>query len=206
MGIDSVGFQNQSLYFAAAQSASQQAAKQKSAEKSIFSKLSFADSLKKSREEAQLISEGFPIEIAGMDVESAIVFLKDEADLASDKLKENQSAENIENYRKKIGQFLKYVEKNNFEVIEKRRFAKNRRGRTLAPYVQIQVINQKLNNLASDMLYNHSKNLNLLARIEEINGLIVDLIAAWTANAKVKEKLWVIFLNKSTQNKKIYQN
>ena len=46
------------------------------------------------------------------------------------------------------------------------------------PYHQIQIINQKLNNLASDMLFNHSKNLNLLARLEEINGMIVDLIAA----------------------------
>jgi uncharacterized protein YaaR (DUF327 family) len=73
---------------------------------------------------------------------------------------------------------LKYIERNNFVVIEKRRFGRNRRGRELAPYYQIQVINQKMNNLASDMLYNHSKNLNLLARIEEINGLIVDLIAA----------------------------
>lgn len=113
-----------------------------------------------------------------MDEESAIVFLKDEADIASDKLKESQSPENIENYRKKIGQFLKYIEKNNFEVIEKRRFGKNRRGMKFQPYHQIQIINQKLNNLASDMLFNHSKNLNLLARLEEINGMIVDLIAA----------------------------
>lgn len=180
MGVDSVGFQNQSLYFQAAQSASQQMARQeaKKTEKSIFSRLSFADTLKKSKEEAELVSDGLPVELAGMDVESAIVYLKDEADLASDKLKEKQSPENIENYRKKIGQFLKYVERNNFEVIEKRRFGRNRRGRTLAPYYQIQVINQKMNNLTSDMLYNHSKNLNLLARIEEINGLIVDLIAA----------------------------
>jgi len=180
MGIDSVGFQNQSLYFAAAQAASQQAAMQQSkkSEKSFFSKLSFADTLKKTKEEALLVSEGLPAEIAGMDEESAIVFLKDAADLASDQLRDNQSLENIENYRKKIGQFLKYIERNNFEVIEKRRFGRSRRGRVLAPYVQIQVINQKVNNLASDMLYNHSKNLNLLARIEEINGLIVDLIAA----------------------------
>ena len=180
MGVDSVGFQNQSLYFAAAQSASQQLAKQeaKKSEKSLFSKISFSDTLKKSKEEAELVSDGLPAELAGMDSESAIVFLKDAADMASNQLKEKQSPENIENYRTKIGQFLKYIERNNFEVIEKRRFGRNRRGRALAPYYQIQVINQKMNNLASDMLYNHSKNLNLLARIEEINGLIVDLIAA----------------------------
>ncbi|MBR4373223.1 MAG: DUF327 family protein [Treponema sp.] len=180
MGVDSVGFQNQSLYFAAAQSASQQLAKQESKKtgKSVFSKVSFADTLKKSKEEAQLIADGLPPEIAGMDSEDAIVFLKDAADMASDNLKEKQTPETIENYRTKIGQFLKFMARNNFEVIEKRRFGRNRRGRALAPYYQIQVINQKMNNLTSDMLYNHSRNLNLLARIEEINGLIVDLIAA----------------------------
>lgn len=182
MGIESVNIQNtQSLYFAAAQSASQQAAKQaKKSQKSPFlSRLSFSETLQKSKEEAQLSAEGLPIEIAGMDIESAIVYLKDEADMASDKLKESQIPENIENYRKKIGQFLKFVERNNFEVIEIRRFGRNRRtGQRATPFHQIQVINQKLNNLASDMLFNHSKNLNLLARLEEINGLIVDLIAA----------------------------
>ena len=168
MGVDSVGFQNQSLYFAAAQSASQQLAKQESKKtgKSVFSKVSFADTLKKSKEEAQLIADGLPPEIAGMDSEDAIVFLKDAADMASDNLKEKQTPETIENYRTKIGQFLKFMARNNFEVIEKRRFGRNRRGRALAPYYQIQVINQKMNNLTSDMLYNHSRNLNLLARIE----------------------------------------
>lgn len=179
MGVESVS-QSQSLYFAAAQSASQQLAKKESkkAGKASPIRLSFSETLKKSREEAQLTAEGLPPEIAGMDMEAAIVFLKDAADLASDELKSKQTPETIGNYRTKIGQFLKYVERNNFEVIEKRRFGRSRRGRTLSPYYQIQVINQKLDNLTSDMLYNHSKNLNLLARIEEINGLIVDLIAA----------------------------
>ena len=181
MGIENVGIQNpQSLYFAAIQSSAQQAAKQtkKTARNPILARFSFADTLQRTKEEAQFVADGLPAELAGMDEESAIVFLKDEADIASDKLKESQSPENIENYRKKIGQFLKYIEKNNFEVIEKRRFGKNRRGMKFQPYHQIQIINQKLNNLASDMLFNHSKNLNLLARLEEINGMIVDLIAA----------------------------
>ncbi len=177
-GIDSLNSQSsQSLYFAATQAASQQAAKQaKQSEKT--SKTSFTSSLKKLAEEAELSAAGLPKEIAGMDEEEAIIFLKDAVDIASDQLKLSQSPENLEKYREKIGQFMKYIVKNNFEILEKRRFAKNRRGRPLSPYYQVQVINQKLNNLASDLLYNHSKNLNLLAKIEEINGLIVDLLAA----------------------------
>lgn len=178
-GIDTAtnSLSSQSLYFAATQTASQQAAKHaKQIERN--SKASFSSSLKRIQEEAELASAGLPKEIAGMSEEDAIVFLKDAVDIAGDELKLSQSPENLENYRKKIGQFMKYVVRNNFEVIEKRRFGRNRRGKQLAPYYQIQVINQKLNNLASDMLYNHSKNLSILARIDEINGLIVDLLAA----------------------------
>ena len=43
--------------------------------------------------------------------------------------------------------------------------------------MQIQVINEKLETLTNDIIYNHSKNLNILAKIEELNGLIVDLLA-----------------------------
>ena len=43
--------------------------------------------------------------------------------------------------------------------------------------VQIQVIKEKLETLTNDIIYNHSKNLNILAKIEELNGLIVDLLA-----------------------------
>ncbi len=174
--MDAITVSSQSLYFQAAQSAGQNAARQ--AQKSEKTpRLSFAASLKKSKEEAELLADGFPPEIAGMDLENAVVFLKDAADVAGDALKEKQNSETISNYRTKIGQFLKFVERNNFEVLEKRRFGRNRRGRTLPPYHQIRVINQKLDNLATDMLYNHSRNLNILARIEELNGLIVDLLA-----------------------------
>ena len=175
--VDSV---NQSLYFAATAAASQQAAKQaKKTDKSgRATRASFANSMQKSQEEFMLASEGLPPEIAGMDMESAVVFLKDEMDIAGEQLTKLQSMENIETYRKKVGQFMKYLVKNNFEVLKHKKGWKSRKTGKADPYIQVQVINQKLNQLASDMLYNHSKNLKILARIEEINGLIVDLLAA----------------------------
>lgn len=173
----SISVTSQSLYFQAAQSAGQQAAAQAKKSEKTSRKISFADSLKRGKEEAELLADGLPAEIAGMDAEDAIVFLKDAADVAGDALKEQQTAETIQEYRTKIGQFLKYIERNNFEVLEKRRFGRNRRGRPLPPYHQIRIINQKLENLAVDMLYNHARNLDILARIEELNGMIVDLLA-----------------------------
>ena len=83
----------------------------------------------------------------------------------------------MEIYKEKVKQFITFLTRNNYEIIEKRRGGKNRRGMKLQPFYQIQVINQKLNQLASDMMYNHRRTLNLLARVDEINGLVIDLLA-----------------------------
>ena len=176
-GIDTI--KNQSLYFAATQEAARQKAREasKNSKTATAKKSVFANSLQKKQEEFNLASEGLPIELAGMEIEEAIVFLKDELDSAGDKLASDQSLEQIENYRKKLSNFMKYVtrkiykrKKRGFPLID------TKTGKP-AYFVQIQVINEKLETLTNDIIYNHSKNLNILAKIEELNGLIVDLLA-----------------------------
>jgi uncharacterized protein len=168
---------NQSLYFSAT-AASQEFAKKTQKKEKLPGKTSFSGILKKSQEEADLISEGLPPEIAGMEDEEALVFLKDEVDIAGDALKSNQGLAALEQYRKKISQLMKFITRNNFAVIEHKRHGFTRKGRPVDPYIQIKVINDKINNLTTDMIYNHADNLRLLAGIEEINGLIIDLLAA----------------------------
>ena len=78
---------------------------------------------------------------------------------------------------------MKYISKNNYEVLT---LYRRKKGRPLisvktgkpAYYTQVQVINQKLEQLAGDLVYNHKENIDLLKRLEEINGLIVDLLAS----------------------------
>lgn len=167
---------SQSLYFAATQAASQQLAQQaKKTEKK--QKSAFASSLSAHQEKAQLLSEGLPVELAGMSDEEAIVFLKDAMDLAGDELKRHQSLEAMEKYRKKVSQFMKYIVKINYNFITTREQKKLRTGRIIKPMHQIQIIDQKLNQLAAEMLILHGANLNLLAKVEEINGMIIDLLA-----------------------------
>ncbi|WP_407428106.1 DUF327 family protein [Treponema sp.] len=167
---------SQSLYFAASQAAGAKLAEQanKTEKKK---KVSFAQSLNQHQEKAQLISEGLPLELLGMSEEEAIVFLKDEMDIAGDELKLKQNLEAMEKYRKKTGQFMKYIVKINYNFIKTREQKKLRSGKVFNPLYQVQVIDQKLNQLASEMLILHGENLNLLAKLEEINGLIVDLLA-----------------------------
>lgn len=182
-GIESIN--GQSLYFAAAQAAARQKTKESEEKKksSSVKKSVFSSSLEKTQEEHSLASDGLPIELAGMSMEDAVVFLKDEVDIAGDNLAASPDLEQIENYRKKLGNFLKYVSRNNYEVLT---YTRKYKGRPLldrktgkpAYYVQIQVINEKLAQLTEDLVYNHRKNINILARVEEINGLIVDLMAS----------------------------
>ena len=170
---------SQSLYFAATQSASQQLAQQakKTSGAQKKEKSLFASNLSRQRETAQLISEGLPAELVDLSQEEAIVFLKDAMDMAGDELKSRQSLEAMEKYRKKVSQFMKYIVKINYNFITTREQKKLRSGRVIKPKYQIQIIDQKLNQLASEMLILHGANLNLLAKVEEINGLIIDLMA-----------------------------
>lgn len=179
------GISSTSLYFNAAQSASLQQSKEteKKSKTAGTQKKSFANALKKSQEEFELTQDGLPAEIAGMSAEDAVIFLKDQVDVAGDMLQENPNLERIGAYREKLGNLMRFISRNNYDVpVIDRKF----HGRPLldkktgkqAKYVQIRVINEKLEQLTSDLLYNHSKNINLLARVEEINGLIVDLLAS----------------------------
>ena len=172
----------QSPFFAATQMASQQAALQSKKNEKI-KKSAFSSALSKNHEISELVSEGLPAEIAGMSSADAIVFLKDALDIASEELKHRQNLESMENFRRKVSQFMKYIVKNNFEInreklSEKMRFRISKRtGRPVDPKIQIRVIDQKINQLAREMLILNQKNLRLLAKLEEINGLIVDLLA-----------------------------
>ena len=176
-GIES--FNSNAAILTAAQT-SQQLASQQMKKSGRTGRISFADTLRRTEEENQLIEEGFPPELAGMTDEEAVIFLKDEVDLAGDIIRFHQSFENIANYRNKVSQFLKFITKNNYEVIERRRLVRrsmrNSTNRGLNAVWQINVINEKLNNLMNDTIINHGRNLRLLARIGEINGLIIDLL------------------------------
>ena len=141
-------------------------------------RLSFSSAIEKAKQEFELQKEGFPVEIAGMDSEEAAVYLKDQADVAADRLKEHQTPDEFASYRKKVSQFLRYIEKNNFTVEKKDRRGFSRRGKALDPRVKVAVINEKLDQMARWLLSSHKEAFSLLARVEEIRGLLVDLLAS----------------------------
>lgn len=133
---------------------------------------------------------GLPKELASMSCDEAIVVLKDAIDASGDKLEENFIAENFAAFKKSVSQFLKYMEHANYSVETVARVGKSAKEhvysgaspfffelRKPAPYETVKVINQRLDEIATMILQNHSDKLLLLEKVGEIKGLIVDFLA-----------------------------
>ncbi len=89
-----------------------------------------------------------------------------------ERLKELPTVENVKKYRKAVSSFLKYafarmlsVERNISGVnILKRKY-----------FTRIKVIDRKIERLVADILQNQAAQLDLIAKVDEINGLLIDL-------------------------------
>ena len=183
-----------STYYSGLQNATSQAAKdaKKNEKTSSAKKVSFSElkkSFTKTEAEREAEAAGYPPEIANLSIEDAAVFLKDKVDEAGNNLSENQSTENITEFRNSVRLFIKYVVENNYVEHKKelrgrlanpmQRFSKfNDRKRPADPRLIIQTINQKLDAMVRDTLSLQKNNLKILQQADEIKGLIVDLMQA----------------------------
>lgn len=176
---------NSSLYFSAASAASRQAQKEQSKLKSEKTKKSsFASIMKKEEELVELANAGLPAEIAGLSVEEAVNYLKDAVDTAAEELSGAANEKNVAVFRKAVGQFIKYIEKNNYEIRNRKRLGVSHKKsvyfeekRPVDPLFNVRIVDKKLDELALMVLQNHADKLNLLVKIEEIKGLLVDFLA-----------------------------
>ncbi len=155
----------------------------------------FSDLLKAENEaSSDFKANSLPSEIAELSLDDAVVYLKDAVDNAGNALAENVTRENIDNFKNKVRQFITFIVENNFEVKAKR---KMRNGKVLmepsrtnffsnyalpphqsTPKVKIEILNEKLDELTRETLSTQANNMKILAQIDEIKGLIVDLISS----------------------------
>ena len=129
-------------------------------------------------------------EIVGLDDTEAIVLLKDRLDESGERLKERGTTEDFAAYKTAVRHFVKFVVAKNFTVdksVSDQRYKKNKDGslvrdadgklaKVSREYLTIQVIDKKLDQLAAEVLVNHRDKIGILARINEINGLFVNLL------------------------------
>ncbi len=99
--------------------------------------------------------------------------LLDEVHGSGDRLKEAQTLENIKKYRGAVKAFLNFVV-NNMLLIEEKTSGNNILKRKR--FTQIRVIDKELESLVRDILQNQYEQLEILRKIDEINGMLVDLL------------------------------
>lgn len=172
-GIDSFNplFYSQS---AAALEAAKKNKKEEEQKKTGKVKTRFADLLHKA-EEIPATDPDLPIEIASMEFDEAVAFLMDEVTMAGEELKNSPLPECYESYKKKITQFLHFVEKNTYDI-ENQLGIRSSRFKNRKKYIIVTVVNEKLEQLARDIMFIQSSQISMLAKVEEIKGLLVDLL------------------------------
>ena len=119
--------------------------------------------------------------------DESVNMLMDEVRSAGDILKSRPLPEEIMRYKQAVRSFVNYVVKNSYSIDREEgipNFMKpgfsGRRGTPKAmkgnEYTKIQVIDKKLEDLAAMLLSSQIRQIELISRLEEIRGLLVDLL------------------------------
>jgi uncharacterized protein YaaR (DUF327 family) len=111
--------------------------------------------------------------LAQPGTEEALEDLLDEVNESGERLHESQSLENIKAFRDSVKRFLSYVMKRALEVTE---HVSGTNILKRKKFTLIDVIDRKLESLAGAVLAGQADQMEILRRIDEIKGLIVDLV------------------------------
>lgn len=128
----------------------------------------FSSALDEAKAESEPVAE--PIELPFS--EDSLRVLLDSVHSAGDALKARPFPAEIQNYKQAVRDFLHFVVQNGYTT-EKRTSGFNILKRKT--FTLVQVIDRKLERLAADILTGQAAQLHILARVDEINGLLVDL-------------------------------
>lgn len=143
---------------------------QKNAEPNINKTRTFKDIIK------EKFSSIMPMEdakVTKIDDEAYLSSLQDAVHEAGDALSETVSTEHISAYKKAIKAFVEHILNRAYEV--ENIVTGNLNPARKKAWTIVKVINKKLDKLISDLMFNQIKKIEILKRINEIKGLIVDL-------------------------------
>jgi uncharacterized protein len=90
-----------------------------------------------------------------------------------DALRKDPNTENIKAYKKAVRNFVHYVVENAYGLTEQtsgRNILKKKK------YTTVIVVDEKLERLAADLMSSQRDRLDILKRLDEIHGLLVDLL------------------------------
>lgn len=126
------------------------------------------------QKELDKVNSGFDA-APGLKGDEELSSLMDDLFLNGENLVKDPTLNNLRLYRNSISLFFKYVVKNGlgYDNIEGRLNPKTFERKC---YALISVVDDKVDSIAKSILGDQRKQLDLLNAVEEVNGLIVDLI------------------------------
>ena len=125
-----------------------------------------------SEHEADVIEQ-----LSKLPQEEAVSLLQDAVRSAGDALRTRQNPETILRYKQAVKNFIGYIAREAYTVTTRTHLRRDKTNH-LKPrsFTQIVIINEKLDRFAGELLYDQKNQLYILERLEEIYGLIIDLI------------------------------
>jgi len=140
----------------------------KKVEKGESKKLDFSSLLDIDRNEAVSFEA---IDFSHLNLEE----LLDDIHESGESLKESPTLQNVKTYKSAVSKFLRFIVKNSLktEITAGSNFNPLKKQKK---YTIIRIVDKKLERLAAGVLQNQSDKLFILEKIEEINGLIVNLL------------------------------
>ncbi|AHH08204.1 DUF327 family protein [Borrelia anserina] len=133
---------------------------------SIFSSILRSELIKEDKHFIVLENGEFNLEL--------IKYMLDKINNVGEKLLSEPSRQNVVFYRKAIGEFLSVVL--SFSVSLKEQRGGNSGEHKRPKYRIVRIINEKLDKLAYSVLQNQVSQIKLLSSLEEIQGLLVNLL------------------------------
>lgn len=130
----------------------------------------FSKVLEASTEEATVAQIPLP---EGLKESDALQYLLDNVHTAGEALKERPFNEQIARYKEAVRNFIKYVVDNTYAVEEKTSGTNILKRKK---FTIIQVIDKKLDQLAAGILAGQTSQIQILSKLDEIKGLLVNLL------------------------------
>jgi len=109
----------------------------------------------------------------GQGGEAALETLLDQVYASGQDLSRNPSPENVVAYKKAVGRFIRQVVDGSVELAETE--GRMRKDLKKPKYALLHVIDEKLEKLGAYVLQNQKDRLEILRKVDELHGLLVDL-------------------------------
>lgn len=119
--------------------------------------------------EAETLAPGRTAE----EKEVVLEALLDQVYSTGQELAKNPSPENVVSYKKAVGRFIRQVVDGAVEVAES--LGRKRKDMSQPKYAVLHVIDEKLDKLGSYVLQSQKDRLEILRKVDELHGLLVDL-------------------------------